>query len=106
VINCDIKGCGAFESEILGPEKLEHWIRLKACQCGAWDHRTPKSCTCQSYGPLKTSYWPNLDWWALGGVEQITLCPDHKILVMHEIERQRGLDPSMDSEKPNPTNRH
>lgn len=112
MIQCDIKGCDAFESTLIAgsKEKLSHWVVLRSCQCGAYDGRKPKSCTCRSDAPVPTSFWPNLDWWALGGVDKITLCPDHKVLVMHEIERQRGLDPSMDEAhrtgRHNPTNRH
>jgi hypothetical protein len=112
MIECDIKGCSASESELVSPNReiLKRWVILRACLCGAYDTRTPKMCSCHSDSLVPTSFWPNLDWWALGGVDKIILCPDHKVLVMHEIERQRGLDPSMDAAailmRQNPTNRH
>jgi len=92
MINCSIKGCEANESEWLSdPEMLSRWVILRSCRCGAYDHRDqPKSCTCPSHPESKVpiSYWPNLDWWILGGVEEIVLCPDHKELVRKEIQRQ------------------
>ena len=107
MIQCDIKGCKNFESELLSSkEVLSHWVIFRACRCGAYDHKKPKSCTCSSEGHVKISYWPNLDWWAFGGVDQITLCPEHKLEVMREIVKQQINDPSMDQERPSPYNRH
>jgi hypothetical protein len=111
MIQCDIKGCTALMSDIVSPnrEELKRWIILRACLCGAYNLKKPKPCTCRQEGFVPVSFWPNLDWWALGGVDKITLCPDHKVLVLHEIERQRGIDPSMDaaaSGRQNPSNRH
>lgn|SRR5208283_682413 len=109
--NCDIKGCLGFISEVFAPASMcARWLELRACQCGAWDHaKGPRACTCNPPEGTKvpTQYWPNLDWFILGGVEKVTLCPRHKLEVMGEIVRQRHLDPSMDpGDKPNPGNRH
>lgn len=108
MIQCSIKGCEASESEYLAtPEVLDRWFRARACQCGALiDKMTP--CICQSPEGVhpKITYWPNLDWWILGGVEEVILCPDHRRLVINEIIRQQKDDPSMESPFINPTNRH
>jgi hypothetical protein len=111
MITCSIKGCSAEISELLSTDTatMKRWIILRACRCGAFDARNKKSCTCTAEPGriVPIQYWPNLDWWMLGGVDELTLCPDHKHLVKNEIMRQRGLDPSMDSgHLPNPTNRH
>lgn len=108
MIECSIKGCGEFCSETLNPEGAKHWIRVRACQCGAYDLRTPKSCTCQSdpSDVVQTSYWPNLDWWMFGGVEEIILCPTHRREVLVEIVGQRNMDPSMNPTAQNRGNVH
>ena len=109
MITCTISGCKEMESENLSsPDILKHWIILRACRCGAWaaNFGNPKSCTCRSEGPVPISYWPHLDWWKFGGVDEITLCPAHKLEVMEDIIRQRGDDPSMNSQKFNRGNRH
>jgi len=105
---CDIKGCLEIISETLSSEKdRNRWIEIRACRCGAYNLNEPKACTCDGRGePIPTSYWPNLDWWALGGVEKITLCPIHRALVLAEIIHQRALDPSMNSERQNKGNIH
>jgi hypothetical protein len=107
MIECSIKGCDAVASEHFSePKEIARWFRARVCQCAALVDKK-LSCVCQSPpGPLKVTYWPNLDWWILGGVEEVTLCPEHRRLVVNEIEGQRRNDPSMDSEFPNPTNRH
>jgi hypothetical protein len=111
MLECSIKGCEATESELLStrPEVLKRWVILMACRCGAYDGRNQKPCSCRADNGsvVPTTFWPNLDWWMLGGVEKVVLCPDHKTLVAHEIDRQRQRDPSMDSgTKVNPTNKH
>lgn len=107
MLECSVKGCGALASETLGdPKELKQWAIFRACRCGAYNTSTPKSCTCSNDGPLYITYWPNLDWYALGGVEQVTLCPDHRVLVAKEIMRQRGIDPSMNAARLNRGNVH
>ena len=109
MIECSIKGCGAVVSEILGEDfVLKHWIMVRACRCGAWDSRNPQACKCQppEGSRVPMSYWPNLDWWMFGGVEEVVLCPFHKSEVYDEILHQRGIDSSMNPEKPSPYNRH
>lgn len=107
MLQCDIKGCKEIASETLTPiEVIKHWIILRACQCGANDLRHPKSCTCRSEGLVPTSYWPNLDWYAFGGVDQLTLCPLHKLEVYGEILQQRGIDPGMNPGKQDRGNLH
>lgn len=107
MIECSIKGC----EEICADDgrDLDRWVILRACHCGAYDLRDPKSCTCPAHpeSKVKITYWPMLDWWLLGGVEQVILCPQHRREVYREIVLQRVLDPSMNpGGGQNPTNRH
>jgi hypothetical protein len=106
--NCDIKGCQEFISETLSTEsERNRWVEIRACRCGAYNLNEPRPCICSALGEsIPTSYWPNLDWWALGGVEKVTLCPTHRAEVFDEILRQRALDPSMNSERQNRGNVH
>jgi hypothetical protein len=104
MLQCDIKGCTDLVSEKLSSlEELKRWVILRACRCGAFDHRTPKVCVCnEKEGPLDQmpvpiTYWPMLDWWRFGGVEQLILCPEHKAEVMALIVHQQSLDPTMDA---------
>lgn len=108
MLNCSIKGCGACISEVLGSNaELDRWFRARACRCGAALNKMQSCvCRCPDHVHPKITYWPNLDWWLMGGVEEVILCPDHRVLVAKEIVRQQGLDPSMDSPRVNPTNRH
>lgn len=104
---CSIIGCGDFVSEAYSTKlTMSRWVVLRCCRCGAYDQGNQKSCTCHNDGPIPTSYWPSLDWFAFGGVEEIVLCPQHKKEVMQEIIRQRCLDPSMNPERQNPGNVH
>jgi hypothetical protein len=106
---CSIKGCHNFISETLSTQHMRNrWIVLRSCRCGAWDARTPKSCTCgmMEQHAVPTQYWPSLDWWAYGGVDEVILCPRHREEVMFEIIRQRNLDASMNVDRPSPYNRH
>lgn len=111
MIECSVRGCDAFASELsCGHATLARWIILKPCQCA---HGPREECKCNRtlptllWGIIPIQYWPNLDWWAFGGVDKLCLCPDHKVLVAKEIIRQRQQDPSMDSgERVNPANRH
>ena len=82
MLNCDIKGCKESASELLQPEYAKRFLTVTAEQ------------------------WPNLDWWAMGGVDKITLCPQHRKVVHDQVVLQRTLDPSMNQERPNPGNRH
>jgi hypothetical protein len=84
MLKCSIKGCIACVSETLSPpEIVKRWITITADE------------------------WPNLDWWAFGGVDKVTFCPTHRTEIFDEIVRQRGLDPSMNpGGGPNPSNRH
>jgi hypothetical protein len=107
MIHCTIKGCEACASDIFtSKEDLERWVIFRACRCGAYNLAEQKSCTCKNDGPTPISYWPNLDWFALGGVEEIVLCPEHKLEVMQEIIKQRGMDPSMNPTRQNRGNIH
>ena len=110
MLKCYIKGCHAWVSNLVhlvSSSEIKHWIRIRACRCGAWDTRTPRSCTCHAEDDgYPTSYWPNLDWFAFGGVEEVILCPTHKAEVMAEIARQRVSDPSMNSERQDRGNIH
>lgn len=107
MIRCTIRGCDEFASEIFTDKALlARWIIVRACRCGAYDLKQHKSCTCKSEGPVPISYWPNLDWWAFGGVEEVVLCPNHRREVASEIAGQRLDDPSMNSEKQNRGNVH
>lgn len=108
MIECSIHGCREFCSEVLNPEGAKRWVRLRACRCGAYDLREPKSCTCQADPSevIPTTYWPNLDWWALGGIEEIILCPTHRRAVLVEIVDQRDRDPSMNQTAQNRGNVH
>lgn len=107
MIECTIKGCTNCVSESLSPrEELGRWIIFRACRCGAYNLAEPKSCTCRSEGPVPISYWPNLDWYAFGGVEEITICPEHKLEIFQEIIRQRGNDPGMNSGRQDRGNVH
>lgn len=105
-----ITGCGDWISEIFGSKQdLSRWIVIKACECGAYDtRRAPKSCECRAPedAPVPTSYWPNLDWWAFGGVEKVVLCPKHKAEVADEIKLMRFQDASMNPTQRDPYNRH
>lgn len=84
MLHCDIKGCRAFISNVLAPKaEVDRWITVTAEQ------------------------WPNLDWYALGGVDKITLCPEHRNAVFQSIIIERILDPSMNPKgRPEPGNRH
>lgn len=105
---CDIKGCKESISEFFSSSRsLAKWIEIRACQCGAY--KEDKTCTCMlpDLNPaVPTSYWPNLDWFAMGGVEKVTLCPTHKKEVFDEIVHQRNLDSSMNSTVRNRGNVH
>lgn len=81
--HCNIKGCRAWISEILAPKaEVDRWIQITAEQ------------------------WPNLDWYAFGGIDKITLCPQHRASVFDAIIIERGLDPSMNPKGgPEPGNR-
>ena len=61
MLECSIKGCREMCSE-LNVEESQRWVRLRACRCGAYDLRDPRSCTCGDPSEPFTSYWPNLDW--------------------------------------------
>ena len=107
MIVCSIKGCK--ESCANNGRNAHRWIILRACKCGAQDLGHPRSCTCAVDPACQTptSYWPNLDWWALGGVDEIVLCPAHKFAVYDEIIKQRAQDPSMNpGGGQDPSNRH
>lgn len=110
MFECSIKGCGELVAE--RSRGVVRWLRLRACRCGAYDLREPKSCTCQAdeSDVIPTSYWPNLDWWTLGGVEEVILCPAHRKEVFDNIVHQRTEDPSMNRTKssgsPDSGNRH
>jgi hypothetical protein len=107
MIYCTIKGCTNCASETLTPQAiLSRWVIFRACRCGAYNLAENKSCTCRSEGAVPVSYWPNLDWYALGGVEEIILCPDCKLEVFEEIVQQRASDPSMNQAKRNRGNLH
>lgn len=103
---CSIESCGEVVAE--RGRDIERWLRLRACRCGAYNLDEPKSCTCRAdeSESIPTSYWPNLDWWILGGVEEVILCPIHRRQVFHEVIKQRDQDPSMNQEKQNPGNVH
>jgi|SRR6516162_203442 hypothetical protein len=98
MLNCTIAGCKECASELLTePHILARWLVLRACRCGAYDGRQQKACDCPGQAePFPIQYWPNLDWFALGGVEEMTLCPEHRVLVAQEIVKQRTDDASMD----------
>lgn len=107
MIFCSIKGCNEFASEYLSPKEIiARWIIVRACRCGAYNIQEQKSCTCRNDGPVPISYWPNLDWWAFGGVDEIVLCPYHRKDVFNEIAQQRSQDLGMDSTKQNRGNVH
>lgn len=109
MIRCTVKGCKEMESENLSDKAvLSHWIIIRACRCGAYSatFQNPQSCVCRSEGPVPISYWPNLNWWMYGGVDEIILCPAHKLEVMEEIIRQRGDDPSMNPARFDRSNRN
>lgn len=128
MIECSIKGCTAFATEpgrvsiirsIFGGKPsddramLARWIILKPCLCGANPNaQPPEACKCNLtcsplWGVVPVQHWPNLDWWAMGGVDRLILCPDHRVLVAREIVRQRYDDPSMDpGGRPDRSNRH
>lgn len=74
MIHCIIKGCKEFFSEVLGdPAEFKRWA------------------------VIKQEDWPNLDWWAHGGIDKVYLCPGHKLDVAACIMIERGLDPSMNA---------
>jgi hypothetical protein len=107
MIHCIIKGCEESASETFtSAEDLKRWVIFRACRCGAYSLTEPKSCVCQSEGPVPISYWPNLDWWAFGGVEEIIICPDHKLEIFNEIIKQREADPTMNQTQQNRGNLH
>lgn len=107
MITCTIKDCGEYVSEHFTEKPiLARWIIIRACQCGAYDLRNKKSCTCRSEGPVQISYWPNLDWWAFGGVEEVILCPRHRKEIADEIIHQRNLDPGMNPTRQDHGNVH
>ena len=109
MLNCSIKGCEECCSEVMNPQQAARWIILRACQCGAYDQRNAKECTCPRHPehPTPITYWPRLDWWMAGGVDELTLCPAHRREVTREITLQRLRDPSMNPGGGlNPTNRH
>jgi hypothetical protein len=106
MIKCTISGCDDFASETFTDKVLlSRWLIIRACRCAAATDKM-RSCTCRSEGPVPISYWPNLDWWAFGGVEEVILCPDHRKIVANMIVEQRELDPSMNPTKRDPYNRH
>jgi hypothetical protein len=94
--HCSIEGCKDWVSEIFSPEEVRRWFI-------AVPEKRPNSDDGESWSLVQV--WPNLDWWAVGGVDMIVLCPIHKKSVFWEIEKQRKHDSSMDQEKPNPGNR-
>lgn len=107
MISCSIKGCDEFVSEYLSPREIAaKWIIIRACRCGAYNIQEHKSCVCHNDGPIPISYWPNLDWWAFGGVDEVVLCPKHRAEVYREIVGQQINDPSMNSTKQNRGNLH
>ena len=53
---------------------------------------------------IKADDWPNLDWFAYGGIDKVTLCPDHAEEVAEEIIKLRLHDPSMNPQAPTPGN--
>jgi hypothetical protein len=81
MLYCDVKGCGAWVSEIFSPREYKRWLVVTAAE------------------------WPNLDWWAIGGVDKLTLCPRCRAGVGDLIVLERALDPSMNPEKPDSGNR-
>jgi hypothetical protein len=116
MIDCSMEGCKETVSEILCPEVAAHWVIFRACRCGAYQATDPrrgtgKSCTCtapEGY-PVPMSYWPHLDWWILGGVEEVILCPRHKGEIARLIVYLQTHDSSMDAGgqgRIDPGNRH
>lgn len=107
--HCDIKGCHGMVSGLLSSQAARaRWIEVRACRCGAWDASQQKSCTCvvDENPEIPTTYWPNLDWFALGGVDKVTLCPRHRKEVFDEVVSQRAQDPSMNPTVRNRGNLH
>jgi hypothetical protein len=80
MLRCDVQGCREWASESITPDLAAR------------------------FAVIKQSEWPNLDWWALGGVDRIVLCPRHKIEVAAEICKQRANDCTMDQTNPAPDN--
>jgi len=74
MIHCHIKGCQEFMSETFTP----------AAEQKRW-------------AVIKQEDWPNLDWWAHGGVDKVYLCPGHKLDVAAAVMVERSLDPSMNA---------
>jgi len=107
MLKCDIRGCKESVSEILNPEQAKLWFvaRAEDVHKAKMDALTDTAET-DSVRGFKERVWPNLDWYMLGGVERIVLCPKHKLEVATEIVRLRCGDPSMNPEKPDPSNRH
>lgn len=126
MIKCDIRGCEAFATEpgrvsiirsffsgTRGSDDramLARWIILKPCLCGADQRKEACKCnlTCSPlWGIIPVQHWPNLDWWAFGGVDRLILCPDHRVLIAKFIATERMFDPTMDpGDKYDPSNRH
>jgi len=109
MIHCTIKGCKNSVSESISlPEERAKWRIFRACRCGAFRStiQNPQVCKCRQDGPFPIQYWPLLDWWIFGGVDEVVLCPDCMREVYAEICKLRGLDPSMNPESLSPGNRH
>lgn len=106
MLQCDVKGCKETVSEIMNPEIAARWFVARA-----EDVRKAKmdaledSAETDAVRGFKERVWPQLDWWALGGVERIVLCPTHKLEVAALIVEFRANDPTMNPTKPNPGNR-
>lgn len=103
---CDVQGCKETVSEIMNPEQAQRWFvaRAEDVRKAKMDALSDTSETDAVRG-FKERVWPNLDWWILGGVERIVLCPTHKLEVARLIVEFRAADPTMKPEKPDPTNR-
>lgn len=110
MLKCSISGCSDFVSETLSDKAiLARWIIIRACRCAAARDKM-RACDCGKHvdtqAPVKISYWPNLDWWAFGGVDEIILCPDHRRIIANMIEGMREEDPTMNPTRRDPGNRH
>jgi hypothetical protein len=77
-LTCDIKGCYRFALNYSA-----YAVRWKT---------------------IRAEEWPNLDWFAYGGIDHVTLCPKHAEEVASEILKLRLADPSMNPEGPTPDN--
>jgi hypothetical protein len=106
MLQCSIKGCKEIVSEIINPEVAKDWFvaRAEDVQKAKMDVLSDAAETDAVRG-FKERVWPNLDWWILGGVERVVLCPKHKIEVAGEVLKLRILDPTTNPEKPDPSNR-